>query len=446
MIFANYVKFEESGIKDKLINNLQIIGRNLEKTGLLNRNYRLYCNFLEQFGLSEIKTDLDDNRSLRERVFGEDVLGELSIDELNAISMYWMNQYAKEMEAIFNTYFTIKSLNLIGALRKAKPNPKTGLINLDYNFDDVRVLIEKALICKVISKFSIAQILKSNDSDNLTEIDPDKKEAVGVNNREILQRIIDEYSDEYEKHFKNIQPNQEHILAKDYTETSAISNVVSDLYIRKDYGMIPFLYNALCSDFTSNWGIIIEDGVNIAKRRMIALGIDLDGFNMPIRLHFSKESLMKFIKENTGDVFFRLYEGNDDFIFNGRNYGTHILMPSTKAHARFLKRKSLEEADPKTRNLIEHLLFLSDKKEYPEHLKKSVETCVQREITQKNNKGKKTKKKVVSTIRRSIRPDTKYINLKTGFIYVRDKNGGYVLYEEPKSHPDGQGDDGFPDL
>lgn len=141
------------------------------------------------------------------------------------------------------------------------------------------------------------------------------------------------------------------------------------------------------------------------KENMVLIGIDYEGFNMPLRLHIPKNDIVEYLETNNQDTIIPIYEGNRDFTVYNTPITTQILMPFTREQKAEI-REIDKEKRPQVCNFIEHLLFLTNQDKYPEHLK------VERVI-----KGKKMR----------ARPNRKYINLATGDLLEKDEKGNMFI-------------------
>ena len=178
-------------------------------------------------------------------------------------------------------------------------------------------------------------------------------------------------------------------------------------YKLKDANLIGILASLSEARYVKNWGIILE--AEDDSRRKLLLGVDIEGLNMPLRLHIDEDIVYDFIKANQGTSLIPIYDGDKDFMFQGRNIGAQVMLPLDTP-----RRKAIEEFQKNpigytsTKNFISHLAFLANYNNYPEHLK--VEKV----------KVKKGKAKVSKEI-----PPRRYFDLDTGAIYIKNKDGKF---------------------
>ena len=107
-------------------------------------------------------------------------------------------------------------------------------------------------------------------------------------------------------------------------------------YWKKDYSIETLLLIALDSFQKVNWGYIPETqhGENSIKRNKenILLGFDIDGFNMPVRLHMPLDKVKSFFKNSNSGHTIPNYIGNEDMMIWDKNIGASILMPLSPKH------------------------------------------------------------------------------------------------------------------
>lgn len=155
-------------------------------------------------------------------------------------------------------------------------------------------------------------------------------------------------------------------------------------------------------------GIIDEN----PRSKFVLLVADINGLNMPLRLHIEREKVKDFAIKNQGNSIIPIYSGITDFNINGRIISTHILMPLTQNQKELIKQASTNVKDGDYRyKFIKHLEYLADCQKYPEHLQK-------KKITKKKGKPKIKFEKI-----------KEYIDLETGKKYIRNKENEFVTID-----------------
>ena len=72
-----------------------------------------------------------------------------------------------------------------------------------------------------------------------------------------------------------------------------LENARMNLYERKSSGLIGLLALLYYDNVSENWGLMEEDG----KSNKILIAADIEGLNMPLRLHIDKKLVKQFIKD-----------------------------------------------------------------------------------------------------------------------------------------------------
>ena len=188
-----------------------------------------------------------------------------------------------------------------------------------------------------------------------------------------------------------------------------IYNSVQNAYKIKDIALMGILDNLQLNGKILNWGIMrLAGDVGILNAKYILIGIDLQGMNMPIRLHIPKDLLVDWVRQNSTTNTIHLYAGSEDFhvyfengeFHQGTNWITSpILIPSTERDKKNILKKMIDFP----MDLYSHLAYVNGATDFPEHLKTD-------EIITK--KGKKSIRKIFKR---------EYINIFTGEIVNEDK-------------------------
>ena len=179
----------------------------------------------------------------------------------------------------------------------------------------------------------------------------------------------------------------------DFLACFGLQNITENSYLLKDKsieGLLQLLYN---NHISENWGIIEENN----KSQYVLIAADINGLNMPLRLHIKRDVIKRFIQENQKNTIIPIYQGAEDFTVGGMYISTHLLMPLTEEECKTIEKVSLETRDTEYRSkFIKHIAFFANSQKYPEHLTT---------LTQVKKKGK------IKTKREKIR---QYLDLETG--------------------------------
>lgn len=205
--------------------------------------------------------------------------------------------------------------------------------------------------------------------------------------------ICEKYGKEYEEYFdkllgKGTDSYGESMngLERDLALSFVAENAVRNSYTLKNFYVQSLLFSLLSnkSKLVENYGYIQENPrEDIKNKKVILIGVDLKGFNMPFRLHVDKDMLLYILRETQeGCTKFPIYEGASDFHTpDSRNISAQILVPlSDKEEKRvndlyesFISKYYYDANNPmKSGNvylpLVMHLNYLTSLGKMPEHL------------------------------------------------------------------------------
>jgi len=147
------------------------------------------------------------------------------------------------------------------------------------------------------------------------------------------EKIYEEFFQKYEEAYSAYSGGQSSLDEDFYTYFYV---QVAD-YVQKDFSIETLLVIFTESLSKSNWGYIPEtadNGVNSIKRdkENILLGFDVDGLNMPVRLHMPLEKVRAFFRNFDKTYNIPNYVGNEDMEVWDKNMGASILMPLSPKH------------------------------------------------------------------------------------------------------------------
>lgn len=423
----------ETLLKDKIINSLTYLGQKFDELGLLDKYANLQDRTLKSMYLEELAYPLEILEESKEsedsknpknpkeqitirQIFDPEVLSTLDFKKLSMLNAFWVNRFTKELDNINTTHFIVDSLNLWSQIERAEPDPKTGKIHIPVDEKELKMLYKKMAFLKIASDQMMRYFTEGSNEYEVEEVKIPKEDGTfNVIRRfrtdECIEEMRRDLSPSYREEFNREAPELYHNFGEDFDKFRILENSKFNAYKVKDYSLIGTLANLYEKGHSGNWGVILDSDGTIGKGKMMLLGIDVEGLNMPIRLHIQKSVVKDFIESYQKTTYFPVYEGGNDYEYIGQNIPTHILAPVSTAY-----RKSLVSAIDKQpkgtlkQNLLEHLSYLVDFRKYPEHLKVD-------KIEKKKNKIK-TKR---------VKPETRYVDLSAndGKLYVQDSKGEY---------------------
>lgn len=330
-----------------------------------------------QIGIEQF--NLDPNK-----IFEEEYLKRQGISKLVALYAFWNNRLVKETIKFYKTYYMMYEFGLDKKENLVKEN-----VTQEITEDDMELLRVKTALLNIKATELFNKYRKRNER------------SVVINDD--LEQLTKIYGEEYKKYFMKIggfaKTNND--LEDDFTLYLGYENTVKNLYEQKDYtiiGMLDLLYNG---NISTNWGIIEED----KKSQYVLIGADIEGLNMPLRLHIKKDIIKKYIKDSQENTLIPVYAGKEDFVVGRRYLATYALAPLDKEQIQKIQQANQEirKTDYRAKT-IRHLNFLTNTQNFPEHLQQ------ERTVIKKG----KPKTKFERTI--------EFLDLETGEKYIQGKD------------------------
>lgn len=375
-------------LKEQYVNAIMIIGQLIDEFGTLEEYKKHQINELKRINLEK----LQDTNGI-DNLFKKENLQKLNLAQLAALYAFWDNRLVKEIEKIYNSYFIMYELDL---------DDKTTIQNKDAANKLLPHQLETLNVKTALLDILISNIYYQYRDSHLEGGEVDIEEA--------LSEMSAKFGAEYQKYFSGIGGLNVHEnnFDKDIVLRLKTENAIRNLYIQKDNGITGLLNLLYNGDVSENWGIIDEN----PRSKFVLLVADINGLNMPLRLHIERGKVKNFAIKNQENFVVPIYSGITDFNINGRIISTHILMPLTQNQKELIKQASSNVRDGDYRyKFIKHLEYLADWQEYPEHLQKK----------------RKTKKKGKTKIK--YEKIKEYIDLETGKKYIKNKENEFVAID-----------------
>ena len=375
-------------LKEQYVNAIMIIGQLIEEFGTLEEYKKHQINELKRINLER----LQDTNGI-DSLFKKENLQKLNLAQLAALYAFWDNRLVKEIEKIYNSYFIMYELDLDDKTTVQNKDAANKLLPQQLENLNVKTALLDSLISNIYYQYRDSHL-----------------EGGKVDIEETLSEISAKIGAEYQKYFSGIGGLNVHEnnFDKDIVLRLKTENAIRNLYIQKDNGITGLLNLLYNGDVSENWGIIDEN----PRSKFVLLVADINGLNMPLRLHIEREKVKDFAIKNQGNSIIPIYSGITDFNINGRIISTHILMPLTQNQKELIKQASSNVRNGDYRyKFIKHLEYLSDWQKYPEHLQR-------KKITKKKGKPKIKFEKI-----------KEYIDLETGKKYIRNKENEFVTID-----------------
>lgn len=394
----------EAFVRDRQISSLEVFASFFSSFRLTTSYLSNYQATSKRFGFSDFDYNLSTNSFSKDTIglcesFSRKYLETLSLDDLCFLSSFWCNRFAKECTDMQKAFTAINDLDLWQDLINKK-----GQIELSE--DSLIASCQKSkFIAKLISEcFNMCQRNMFNEEKRLGQA----VEPISHDYTNYYQELGNAINEEYQDHFSQYLDGENDFL-KDIAFAAPFVNLQSFIYQKKSNLVEPLIREMLETGNLKNWGIIRneyskdkgKESVDVfeTNRPFVLVAFDIEGFNMPFRLHLSRSTLIDLARTSTNGSLIPEYQGFDDFIINGQLIPSNIMMPIQKKHRDLIISNS--QIDGNTKNLWEHFYFLMNGK-FPPHLTQPIS---------------KSKKNVVAA-----RLPIVYTDLRTGRRYMKSKD------------------------
>ena len=390
-------------IRKKYIEGLLVIGKIIKNFGLFRAYEQRENTRLEEIGIEGENVKLEE-------YFNKDFLETLPIKTLIAMNAFWENRLTKEIEGINNATFILQDLNLVEKILQDEGEYQSFPFQ-KIEDDDIETELVKTEILKETSQICIDKMEKDLKNQKRQE---EKVEEIDIT--PYINEVASKYQEEYNKYFSKLVPNTMNILTYDIEDRYMTGkNMVNNLYKGKNANVLALIESCITRDTIQNWGYVEEDN-NVGN--FIILGFDIEGLNMPLRIHIPKDYLKEFLEANEMENIIPIYKGNDDFRRLGELIKTPALIPMSPNVKRQIKDMEINRKGSVQQAMyLEHLKYLANTttENFPQRLK----------TPKVIGKGKKQKVKYL--IKRE------YIDLDTKQKYEMDKEGNYVPIPEKEA-------------
>ena len=200
------------------------------------------------------------------------------------------------------------------------------------------------------------------------EKESDDKSYIKININSDLESMYKKYGGNYKTRFQEQLYESKNDFLDDFSMVYRSVNILENIYIIKDKILSSQLYLLVKKGSIRNFGVIKEEKKQDGK---ILIGIDAEGFNMPLRLHMNKQDIIDYFKSGGVSPIIPIYEGAEDFKYkDGRNIPTFLLLPLSRNQKNFLNKTDNTQDTPYD-NYRSHLRFLANNDKFPPHLKNS---------------------------------------------------------------------------
>lgn len=387
LFYEGYSKEMKKRYSLKLANTVKL----LDEMGFLkiynDRNNRK----LEELNLPmlEYEYEAEKNKFAITDLKNPEFVKRFSLDEIIAMTSFYDNRLTKE---VMNFNEGLYIANKIGMTKEIF---EKGEYELNVTDEGLREIIAQLGFLTEIAN----EITKESAHKSYVYCNEDKVEPKLSDNK-TRKKAIEEYKKDYNELYKNFFLTQ---FYNDFEMDLDIATILEidryNLYSAKDFAMESLMVILADKKKSNNinWGYIPENnnGKNSIqnKDKFVLIGMDMKGYNMPIKLHFEKEKLETFLINYTKSTELPVYEGNEDMQIPWKGFmTTQVYMPLTKDQRKQLKETELPKLDYRY-HFLEHIKWMMFPNRYPDYL------C--------DHQGNKKKKR--------------YVDVKSGKIFSPDE-------------------------
>lgn len=397
-------QIQEENLKNELVEYISAMIEQLKKFGFLDKYNRQHNKQMEDIGLPDLSTSGTD----LDKLLNPNFLGNLPIDELLALSVFWINRYTKEFDTLANALFAVREFDLLPQMLSSQ-NVHSIVVPKEHLMDMLTKI--HTLYYPCVQYFEERQAEAEIMNYELTEEEYDGNYML-YSYEPLAERLQEDFGDEYTKYFSQSSYGGKHDLTEDVLYYAKMQSPIYAAKTTKDSFLTAMLISLEINPSLVNGGIIIDPNMaseEILKQRFIGLATDYN-LTAPVRLHIRLDDVRDFLLAFQHHAKIQIYEGNEDFrLQNGQILTNHMILPfdqKMKKTVRSCARK-LDGVPDSVQRYAQHLNFLQDFKQVPDHLKTTVI----------NQKGKAERKFV-----------KRYFDLEDGHIYTL-KDGEFVLDE-----------------
>lgn len=356
--FANFQVKQDENIRISYTRNITELAKILEANGCFETGIRRHNSRLRRIGLENLQEINDDKKGNKAQIRNMsdwknvNIVNKLPFDALIAASAFFTNRACKEYISFKRAVFILSELGM-------------------RNETSLKKEIDVDTLREALGKYEFLQSEARDDFAKITIADGGevKKNRIRVTDYQ-LEYTQDEI-DEYEQTFSRLLPMSSNNIIADRKRFGAFEDIMEGLYTKKDFAIDTLIASLLNRDIGWNWGYIpeVNNGHNSIQsgKRMIALGFDVEGFNMPIRLHCSLNELRKLVKEYTGKSEIPVYQGVDDWNVEQidgtkTDITTQVFRQTNKNERKEIKTlaESLDEND-RLHGFITHLNWIANR-------------------------------------------------------------------------------------
>ena len=342
-LIKQYQDILENNIRDAPVRRVTQMATILDENGSLEKGIDMHNRRLRMMGLKDLQVSSNTKGGNKPQVRSMSdwkkpgIVNKLPLDTLIASSAFFTNRLCKEYITYKRAIFILKELGIVDELASTA--------DIEVDLDVVK---------EVLGKY---QFLQGEARDDYS--------ARGIT------EYSEEDAEEYKKEYDQLLPESQNDIVEDKKRFAIEDETLEEMYQKKNQAMDTLIISLLSKKANINWGYIpeVHNGRNSIQtgKRMIQLGFDLEGFNMPIRLHHGLENMRECIKGYTGKDEIPLYQGNEDWTVKDQvgqtiRLTTQVFLPTRKEDRKKIKQmaESVKEED-RVYNFLTHLNWMANR-------------------------------------------------------------------------------------
>ena len=349
-----HTKVAEKTIKEDCIKAITESIDLLDKFGLIeyyidlnNKSFKDIYVFNYDFSYDEFKKQTTENN-----------LKKLSVNQLIMMSAFWLNRANKIVGNLNKSLYILSHRELYSVNKDENGNEKISVDKETISNVDLKMEVLHKIYLDI---FPMAEKRNEIMGDNKINLDKECKKYIETSGRE------------YQRYFDERLVNSVNSLEDDLFETNVYENTIYNSYKVKAHSVQALLLSLLSSENSKikNYGYIPEDDSNIDQKEYFLIGVDVPGFNMPLRLHIRKSELKEVLSGvQNGEAIFQLYQGAEDFdLNNNKVFPANIYIPLSAEKKKAIKdiEKNLTKRD-KYGKVVKHLCYIANDEEAPKSI------------------------------------------------------------------------------
>lgn len=359
-------------VKESAAIQLSNIIMALEALGTLQENNDLNNKRLESQSLKFLEFDFQRDKDKKQKGKSDFCLEDLteknfvknfSDIEITLLNAFYSNRLAKAIEDFNDQIYFLEKLGIFEKLSKGE-EPE-----FDFSDSEIKELMAKKIFLERIAIKIIKEKREKKEEFTDTRIGHLIKNEKSSN---VLDRSLNFYEKEYNQYG---EPGLKRDMKEDLELVMLMAMDKTNLYAMKDQAIESALI-ILSEEGKKrkiNWGYVqdIINGENSIERknRNIIIGIDLKGFNMPIKLHCERVLIERFFSLYNGTKDVPVYEGENDMKIGNEIMTTQIVSKLTKYQREMLKGKleNLSKIDSRYKYLT-HINWMMLPNRVPKHI------------------------------------------------------------------------------